>query len=75
MQISVKKIHQEFEVTSKSAGIEFSVRDESGNHLGDFYIRKTGIVWAPGRVGYKSPKAKKLSWWKLIDLAERNYRA
>ena len=30
-------------------GIEFEVRDNDGEHIGDFLVQKARVIWCPGR--------------------------
>jgi hypothetical protein len=70
MKISIKKLHHPLEI--KNNGVEFSVDSTDGTHRGDFYVKKAGIVWCPGRTGVKN--GKPISWEKLILLAEADFR-
>ncbi len=47
MKVTIKKFNVEMEV--KTNGIEFGVRDNNGNFLGDCYLTKTGLIWCEGR--------------------------
>ena len=64
MKIAIKEIHHELQI--KNNGIEFSVKDEAGKHLGDFYIRKSGVVWCPGKTAVENGMS--ISWAKFISL-------
>lgn len=66
MKIALKAIRHELEI--KNNGIEFSVRDSNGEHLGDFYIRKSGVVWSKGKKSIDTGQAK--TWAALIKWLE-----
>jgi len=70
MKIAIKKLHHPLEI--KNNGVEFSVENTNGTHRGDFYVKKSGIVWCSGRTGVKN--GRKISWKKLIQLAENGFR-
>ena len=42
MQVSIKDFAVTMEV--KNNGVEFEVRDTEGNHQGDCYVTRTGLV-------------------------------
>jgi hypothetical protein len=71
MKIANKKIRHELEI--KNNGIEFSVKDSKGKHLGDFYVRKSGVVWCRGQTTVDNGES--ISWTKLIGLAEQGFRS
>ncbi|PPQ41774.1 hypothetical protein [Rhodopseudomonas palustris] len=62
MEVRIKDFKVEMEVKNK--GIEFEVRDNSGKHLGDCYLTKTGLEWCNGRT--TQGNGKKLPWDKFI---------
>lgn len=63
MQVSIKKFNVNMDV--KNNGIEFEVRDNNGNHLGDCFLTKTGLVWCQGRTLKKNGVS--VSWDGFID--------
>jgi hypothetical protein len=55
-------------------GIELKVygAGNAGEHIGDLYLKKTGIVWCVGRT--TEAKGKKISWEEFAALAARNWK-
>jgi hypothetical protein len=62
----LKKFHTPIDV--KNNGVEFGVWDMSERHLGNIYVRKTGLVWCDGKKSAKNGKS--ISWQKFIDWTE-----
>lgn len=64
VKVSIKKFAVEMEVKNK--GIEFDVYEngDSGAHLGDCVVTKTGITWCEGKT--KVQNGKKISWADFI---------
>ena len=48
MQVRIKN----HELNNK--GMEFEVRDNSGNFLGDFYVTNTGVTWCKGKTNFEN---------------------
>lgn len=66
MKVIIKEFHVEMPVRNK--GVEFEVRDNKGNHLGDVIVSKAGITWCKGRIRRKN--GVRLSWDDFAALME-----
>ena len=64
MKVAIKKFNVTMEV--KNSGIEFEVRDNSGEHRGDLVLTKTRLIWCEGQT--QPQNGKKLNWNKFIEL-------
>ncbi|NVN85374.1 MAG: hypothetical protein HXX15_04710 [Rhodopseudomonas sp.] len=64
MQVKIKDFTVEMEVKNK--GLEFEVRDNDGNFLGDCYVTKTGLEWCNGKI--TQGNGRKISWQKFIAM-------
>ncbi len=64
MKVRVKEFDVAMEL--KTNGIEFEVRDNDDNFLGDLILSKTSLVWCEGKTTRKNGK-------KLTLLQLRNY--
>ena len=42
------------EMAVKNRGIEFEIRDPSGNFIGDCYLTKSGLIWCRGKTTKKN---------------------
>lgn len=58
MKVKIKKFSVDMEV--KNNGVEFEVRSNADEHLGDCYATKTGLIWCAGRV--RKENGKRISW-------------
>lgn len=67
MKVTIKKFNVEMEV--KTNGIEFGVRDNDGNFLGDCYLTKTGLIWCQGRT--TRSRGKQIDWTDFIRYMNR----
>lgn len=67
MKVEIKDIGVAMEIKSK--GMELSVRDTKGKHLGDLRVSKSKIEWCKGRT--TAGKGKKMSWDKFIEFMEK----
>ena len=63
MKVGIKSLSVQMPV--KNRGVEFEIRDNAGRHLGDLIVRKSGIVWCPGRTTVRN--GIKISWAKFIE--------
>ncbi len=66
MKVNIKKFDVQMDV--KQNGLEFEVRDNQDNHLGDLVLTKTRLIWCHGRTHRKSGKT--ISWEKFIRMME-----
>jgi hypothetical protein len=62
MLVKIKDFTVEMDVKNK--GIEFEVRDNDSNFLGDCYITKTGLEWCKGKT--TQGNGEKLTWGDFI---------
>lgn len=58
MKVVIKSFSVDMEV--KNNGVEFQVHSNAGDHLGDCYATKTGLIWCAGRV--RKENGKRISW-------------
>ena len=65
MKVRIKDFKVDMEV--KNTGIEFEVRDNKDDFLGDCFVTKTGITWCQGKT--KQENGKKISWQDFITWA------
>lgn len=71
MKVTIKSIGNELDL--KNTGLEIAVYRFSKKpyeHIGDLYVRKSGLVWCPGKAepdGSGIP----VSWKKFIKWMER----
>ena len=63
MKVAIKVFDVDMQV--KNNGIEFEVRDNNDDHLGDFYLTKANLIWCNGRTQKKN--GKKVSWDEFIQ--------
>lgn len=42
----------------KNKGVEFEIRNNNNEHIGDIIINKTGLIWCEGRTSKKNGKRK-----------------
>ena len=49
-------------------GEEFRVRDNDGNHLGDFVVQQARVIWCPGRT--TPANGVRVPWEEFIDTME-----
>jgi hypothetical protein len=63
MKINIKDLYVEMEVKNK--GVEFEVRDNQGNQLGDLYVAKAGLDWCKGKTTREN--GIRVSWEDFID--------
>lgn len=66
MKVSIKDFAVTMEVRNK--GIELDVYDNSGAHLGDLVVTKTGLTWCKGKT--TPANGKKITWKEFIALME-----
>ena len=66
MKVKIKEFNVEMEV--KNTGIEFEIRDNNDNFLGDCYLTKASLIWCKGRT--KKENGKRMSWGKFIKMME-----
>ena len=66
MKVSIKDFHVEMDV--KRNGIEFEIRDNSGNFRGDCILTDTGIIWCTGKT--KRENGVPVSWDEFIEWME-----
>ena len=67
MKVSVKDLSVSMEIKNK--GVELDVYDSSNNHLGDFIVTKSGLIWCKGKT--TSAKGKKIKWEEFIALMDK----
>lgn len=67
MKVSIKDFAINMEV--KTNGVEFQVHDNDGNHRGDCFVTKTGLIWCKGKTQRANGKA--ISWEKFMEWAEK----
>ncbi len=66
MQVLIKSFNVNMEVKSK--GVEFEVKDNDGNHLGDLVLTKTALFWCKGRTSKE--KGVPITWKEFIEYAD-----
>jgi hypothetical protein len=66
MKVSIKNFAITMEIKNK--GIEIDVYSNSGDHLGDLIVTKTGLTWCKGRT--RPDKGVKVSWDTFIKWME-----
>jgi hypothetical protein len=65
MQVKIKKFDVNMEV--KSNGIEFEVREPSGDaQIGDCFVTMTGLVWCKGKTSKQ--KGVNISWEEFTEI-------
>ena len=65
MEVKIKEFNVEMEV--KTRGIEFEVRDPSGEeHLGDLILTSTRLIWCNRRVQRRN--GVRLEWREFIEM-------
>ena len=65
MEVKIKEFNVDMEV--KTSGIEFEVRDPSGEeHLGDLILTSTRLIWCRSRV--RRENGVRIEWQEFIDL-------
>lgn len=69
MKVSIKNFS--VDMVLKTKGVEFEVRDNSNNFLGDFIVTKTGVIWCEGKTDRKNGVHK--TWDELIELLSQFY--
>lgn len=65
MKVYIKEFNVDMEV--KTNGIEFEVRDNADNFLGDVFLTKTGLIWCAGRT--QRANGKSIRWEKFVQWA------
>jgi hypothetical protein len=68
MKVKIKSFDVDMEV--KNRGIEFEVKDNNGNHLGDCVLTKSKIIWCKGR--RDRANGVELTWAKFIAMMEKD---
>ena len=63
MDVTIKEFNVDMEV--KTRGIEFEVRDNSGEHLGDLILTSTRLIWCNGRV--RRENGVEMYWEDFIE--------
>lgn len=58
MDVSIKNLSVAMSV--KNSGVEFEVRSNAGQHLGDLIVSKSKLVWCEGRTQAKNGKV--ITW-------------
>ena len=48
----------------KNKGVELEIRNSANTHLGDLVVRKSGLLWCPGRT--RRSNGRKKSWKEFI---------
>jgi hypothetical protein len=66
MDVKIKEFSIEMEV--KNSGIEFEIKSNAGEHLGDLIITKTRLIWCQGRVRRENGKTIELE--ELIQMMQ-----
>ncbi len=66
MKVRIKDFSIDTEIKNK--GIEFEVRDNNENLLGDCYLTKTSIIWCQGKTQKKNGKF--VNWNDFIEWME-----
>ena len=64
MRVTVKRFNVDMEV--KNSGVEFEVRNNSGEHLGDLVLTKTRLIWCEGRT--RPANGIPIPWDEFIDM-------
>ncbi len=65
MKVNIKSMKVEMEV--KNTGVEFEVRTNKDEFLGDCFVTKTGLIWCQGKT--KRENGVSISWEDFIDWA------
>ncbi len=69
MKVTIKDFAVDMQV--KTNGVEFEVRDNSEEHLGDLVVTKTNLIWCQGRTtrknGVKVPWKQFITWMEERD--------
>ena len=66
MKVSIKDLA--IAMPAKNKGIALEIRDNQDNHLGDLVVRKSGLVWCPGRTRRRNGIV--VSWDRFIALMQ-----
>ena len=66
MKVEIKDFAVNMEIKNK--GVEFQVHTNKGDHKGDCYVTKTGLIWCRGRTPRKN--GKQISWDEFADWME-----
>lgn len=66
MKVEVNTLSVNMEV--KQRGVEFRVRDNQGNFLGDMFVTSSGLIWCKGKTSKKN--GVKVNWDEFIDWME-----
>lgn len=53
----------------KTSGIEFQVRQNDGELVGDCYLTKTGLIWCKGQTTRRN--GKQVSWQQFVQWMEQ----
>ena len=70
MKVKIKRFGVDMEV--KNTGIEFGVADNNGEHQGDCYLTRTGLIWCKGRT--TKARGIHVSWDDFIRWMQRRGR-
>ena len=68
MKVSIKEFDVEMDV--KNNGIEFEVKDNDGEHLGDLFLTKKRLIWCKGKTKRENGKTRK--WEDFIKYMEED---
>ena len=64
MDVTIKEFNVDMEV--KTRGVEFEVRDNTGEHLADLILTSTRLIWCNGRT--RRDNGIGIDWEDFIDL-------
>lgn len=64
VKVAVKSLDASIDV--KTNGIEFEVRNNKNEFLGDLFITKKGLIWCKGKTQRR--RGKSINWEEFTDL-------
>jgi hypothetical protein len=68
MIVSIKDLGVSMEI--KNRGLEIDVKDTKGDHLGDFYITGTKLIWCRGKTSREN--GVEITWANFIRFMEED---
>jgi hypothetical protein len=63
MRVSIKDLAVRMDLGNN--GVEFEVKDNDGNHLGDMIVARGGVTWCEGRT--RAENGVRVTWNEFID--------
>lgn len=68
MKVNIQDLGVAMDVKTK--GVEFRIRENNGDFLGDLFVTSTGLVWCEGRTAKEN--GVKITWKEFIEMMTEN---